>query len=284
MKTLIDEQQASRRAVRPVSPAAAYIGGKRQLAKTITPIIDATPHDLYAEPFVGMGGIFLKRELVPRAEVINDYSRDVATFFRVLQRHYAFFLDMLKFVLTTRADFERLIATPAETLTDLERAARFLYLQRLAFGGKVSGRNFGMDPYAGGGMNVSRLQPLLEAIHGRLAGVVVECLHWRAFVDNYDRPFTLFYLDPPYYGCEDDYGKEMFARSEFDQLADRLAAVTGKFIVSLNDTPEVRQIFGAFLQRQVQTTYTVAGGGTHKPVSELLISNFELPDPQPRLL
>jgi DNA adenine methylase len=46
--------------VRPVSPPAGYIGGKRNLSRRICAIIEATPHTSYAEPFVGMGGIFLR--------------------------------------------------------------------------------------------------------------------------------------------------------------------------------------------------------------------------------
>lgn len=77
-----------------------------------------------------MGGIFLRRQTRPRAEVINDRGRDIANLFRILQRHYPQFLDCLRFQLTTRAEFERLVAVDPDTLTDLERAARFLYLQR----------------------------------------------------------------------------------------------------------------------------------------------------------
>ena len=65
--------------VDPVSPAAPYIGGKRVLARTIIGKINATPHDGYAEPFVGMGGIFLRRTMQPRMEAINDISGDVGT-------------------------------------------------------------------------------------------------------------------------------------------------------------------------------------------------------------
>ena len=124
--------------VSPVSPAAGYQGGKRNLARRICALIEATPHDGYAEPFVGMGGIFLRRAARPRVEVINDISGDVATFFRVLQEHYPYLIDMLRWRITGRAEFDRLAAMPADRLTDLQRAARFLYLQRLAFGGKVS--------------------------------------------------------------------------------------------------------------------------------------------------
>ena len=118
-------------------------------------------------------------------EVINDISRDVATLFRILQRHYPQFLETLKFQLTSRREFERLAACDPSTLTDLERAARFLYLQRLAFGGKVAGRNFGVDVASSAGFNVTKLGPLLEAIHERLSGVTIECLPWRDFIDRY---------------------------------------------------------------------------------------------------
>lgn len=49
----------------PVRPVAPWLGGKRNLAKRITSILDATPHTTYREPFVGMGGIFLRRTSRP---------------------------------------------------------------------------------------------------------------------------------------------------------------------------------------------------------------------------
>lgn len=258
--------------VRPVSPVAGYVGGKRLLAKSIIPRIDAIPHVTYAEPFVGMGGIFLRRSRVPKSEVINDLNGEVATFFRILQRHYTAFMDMLRYQLTMRREFERLKATDPATLTDLERAARFLYLQRTAFGGKVSGQNFGVDVRGGGSFNVSRLGPLLEELHERLAGVVIENLTWQDFIDRYNRPGTLFYLDPPYYGSEGYYGKELFQRSQFEEMAERLERLQGSFLLSLNDCPEVRRIFKRFAIERLDTSYTLAGHGRKKDVGEVLIS------------
>src|SRR4051812_5258282 len=77
------ESYMSSTIVQPVAPAAGYIGGKRNLAGRLTRIIDQIDHQLYAEPFVGMGGIFLRRRRKPRAEVINAVSGDIVTFFRV---------------------------------------------------------------------------------------------------------------------------------------------------------------------------------------------------------
>lgn len=259
------------KSVEPVRPAAGYIGGKKQLAKTIIAAIEKIHHDTYAEPFVGMGGVFLRRRRAPRAEIINDRSGDVATFFRILQRHYVPFMDMLRWQITGRQEFERLKASNPLTLTDLERAARFLYLQRTAFGGKVSGRNFGVDPL-GGRFNVTKLMPMLDELHERLAGVVIECLPWAEFIGRYDRPGTLFYLDPPYYGGETDYGVGLFDRAEYDRMAEVLSGIQGRFILSLNDVPAIRKAFKGFALRPVKLTYSLSGGNG-RPVGELIITD-----------
>ncbi|WP_119084584.1 DNA adenine methylase [Altererythrobacter sp. B11] len=264
--------------VRPVSPAAGYQGGKRNLARRICAIIDRTEHDGYAEPFVGMGGIFLRRSTRPRTEAINDISADVANFFRVLQEHYPYFIDMLRWRVASRHEFDRLAALAPERLTDLQRAARFLYLQRLAFGGKIVGRSFGVDSRAGARFNITKLEPMLADLHERLAGVIIEQLPFARFIARYDRPGMLFYLDPPYFGCEDDYGAGVFDREDFEQLAQVLAGARGKFLLSINDTPEIRAVFSAFNMQEVATTYTIssAAAGSGKRVGELLISNFAL--------
>lgn len=256
--------------VAPVSPAAPYLGGKRLLAKTIIQRINATPHDGYAEPFVGMGGIFLRRTMRPGFEAINDISGDVVTLFRILQRHYAYFLNEQRFTLASRKEYERLVASDPATLTDLERAARFLYLQRLAFGGKVSGRNFGVDKTRVR-FNISRLEPLLADLHDRLAGVVIEQLPWADFIRRYDRPGMLFYLDPPYWGGENDYGKGVFGRNDYAAMAEVLAGIKGRFIVSLNAVPAIFETFSKFHIEEVDCTYSVSSQGS-KTVKEVIIT------------
>lgn len=265
---------SSTAAIAATKPAAGYIGGKRNLARIIVPIVDRTPHTGYAEPFVGMGGIFLRRRQRPTAEFINDISGDVTTFFRVVREHYGFFMDTLRWLVASRAEFERQRALPPEQLTDLQRAARFLYLQRLAFGGKVEGRHFGVAPGQGARFNVLRLERDLAELHDRLAGVVVEQLPFGDFIRRYDRADMLFYLDPPYWGCETDYGQDVFSRGDFDQLAAQLAGIKGRFLLSLNDTPGVRDCFASFKMRAVETTYQVGGGANARKAGELLISNY----------
>lgn len=134
----------------------------------------------------------------------------------------------------------------------------------------MAGRNFGVDPSSSGSFDLNKLGPLLADLHERLAGVVIENLPWLALIERYDRPGTLFYLDPPYWGSEGDYGAALFDRQQFAQMAERLARLQGRFILSINDVPEIRELFGRFELQAVSLNYSVSGGkGT--PARELIV-------------
>lgn len=266
------------RPVEPVAPPAPWQGGKLRLAPKIIERIAEVEHSTYVEPFVGMGGVFFRRTSRPAAEVINDASGEVINLFRILQRHYAAFMDHLKYQLTSRREFERLVRTDPATLTDLERAARFVYLQRTAYGGKTRGQNFGTALDRPARFDYAQIAPALEDVYERLTGVVIENLDWAEVMRRYDSPMTLFYLDPPYWGCEDDYGRALFSRDRFAEMAAVLSAIDGKAIVSLNDVPEVRETFARFRMEAVELSYAIsqASGGPVK-VGEVLIYNFAQP-------
>ncbi|MGD9470518.1 MAG: DNA adenine methylase [Novosphingobium sp.] len=255
--------------VRPVRPVAPYIGGKRALAKRLVAMIDAQPHDLYAEPFVGMGGVFFRRTRRPRKEVINDISTDVVNLFRLLQRHYQQLLDVLKWQVCSRAEFERLVDMDLSKLTDLERAARFLYIQKASFG--AVGRRYGVALAQSARFDLTKLVPMLEDAHERLCGVDIERLPYADLISRYDTPGTLFYLDPPYFGTEDYYGKGVFSRDDFGRLRALLDGIEGRFIMSINDVPEIREIFAGFAIEEVGLNYRV--GGRVTPARELIISS-----------
>ncbi len=221
-------------------------------------MISAVPHETYVEPFIGMGGVFLRRPFRPRGEVINDISGDVVTLFRVMQRHPEALIRCMKWQLASREEFNRLNAVDPRSLTDIERAARFVFLQRLAYGGRPHARTFGTQVARPARFDVEKLVPMIEAVHRRLSGVTIECAKYTDVIELYDRPETLFYIDPPYFNCEDYYGPDVFDRADFKALAARIARIKGRFILSLNDVPQVREIFGAFDIQPVQLRYSIA--------------------------
>lgn len=260
--------------VKPINPIAPYLGGKRLLAKTIVPIIEQIPHSIYAEPFLGMGGVFFRRTQKPKCEAINDINSEIINMFRMVEKFPDYLADMLKFKICSRAEFKRMLATPPLLLTELERAVRYLYIQKNAFGGKTFSQVFGVA-LERTRFDSERIIPQIHMLHKRLAGVYIECLPYQEFIARYDRPDTLFYLDPPYWNCENDYGKGIFSKADFDELARLLKGIKGKFILSINDVPEIRQIFTGFHIKEVQTTYTT-GTQSGKAAAELLVSNVDL--------
>lgn len=255
-------------------PVMPWFGGKRKLAKRLVTIINQVDHICYAEPFVGMGGVFLRRTHKPKCEIINDLSKDVSNFFRVVQRHPEELIAHLRLKVASYDEFYRLKAIPPDSLTDIERAARFIYIQKLAFGGKAVGNDFGMTTTGNARFSTEQVLPAIERLHKRLNKVQIQCLDWKRFIERVDRKHTLFYLDPPYFGHEDDYGKGMFEQSQFEAMANILDNIKGKFILSINDKPEIRACFADFHQKQVGLTYTAGGNDKLKPVTELIITNF----------
>ena len=159
--------------VKPTEPIAPYLGGKRLLAKTIVPIIEKIPHNIYAEPFMGMGGIFFRRTQKPKCEAINDINSEIVNMFRMVERFPDYLADMLKFKICSRAEFKQMLATPPLLLTELERAVRYLYIQKNAFGGKVRGQAFGVDVGRSGRLISEKLIPQIQELHRRLAGVYI---------------------------------------------------------------------------------------------------------------
>lgn len=254
--------------------AAPYLGGKRRLAKRICERIGAIPHETYAEVFVGMGGVFFRRAWAPGQEVINDKSGDVATFFRVVQNHYQAFVDYMKWQVASRSEFDRLRHMEPSLMTDIQRAARFYYLQKLAFGGKSVGQSFGVQPPKPSNFNPLRVAEDLGELHERLAGVIVENLDYAELIRRYDKPATLFYLDPPYFGGEKDYGKGLFERADYERMAAQLGEINGAFLLSINDVPEIRAAFSAFHMEEVRLKYSISKEEA-TAAAELIISNRE---------
>lgn len=238
-------------------PLAGWMGGKSLLAKRI---IERIPeHNCYVEPFAGAAWVLFKKQ-ESKVEVINDINHDIVTLYRCLQWHLEEFIRYFKWVLVARDEFERLKKANPDTLTDIQRAARFYYLQQSCFGGKITGPTFGYGSTRGPKLNLLRIEEYLSAAHLRLSRVYVECLPYADIISRYDSAETFFYLDPPYWDCEAYYGKGIFSREDFAKLAAQLAGIKGKFLLSLNDTPGVREVFKNFAIEAVQTKYTCSNG------------------------
>jgi DNA adenine methylase len=249
-------------------PIVKWVGGKRRLAEHLIPRFPR--HKCYVEVFAGGAAIFFMRPPAD-VEVLNDINGELVRLYRVVQHHLEEFVRQFKWALTSREVFKWLQDTPPDTLTDIQRAARFYYLQQNCFGGKVEGQNFGTATTSPPGLNLLRLEETLSAAHLRLSGATVERLDWKECIKRYDRPHTLFYLDPPYFETE-GYGVD-FPFAEYVEMAAMLRQISGRAIVSLNDHPAIRSAFAGFHIETVDIDHMVGGKAAAR--KELIIFSWD---------
>ncbi|EAM8612096.1 DNA adenine methylase [Salmonella enterica] len=250
-------------------PIVPWIGGKRRLAKYILPLFPA--HTCYVEPFCGAAALYFLK--VPsKTEVINDINGELVNLYRVVKHHLEEFVRQFKWALVSRQIYKWLQDTPEETLTDIQRAARFYYLQKQAFGGKVADHTFGTSTTSAPRFNLLRIEEELSMAHLRLSRTMIEHLDWHQCIERYDRPHTLFYCDPPYWGTE-GYGVD-FPIGNYIRMAALARSIRGKMIISVNDIPEMRQAFKGLNIQSVDISYNLKVTGKATPRKELVICNF----------
>ncbi len=256
---------------------SGWLGGKSQLARTI---IDMMPeHHHYCEVFGGAGWVLFKKT-ASKLETINDINGDLVNLYRVFKYHPDALVQEFETQLISRDEFERLKASNSKTLTDIQRAARFYYLLRTCFGAKISEPNFFSHVERKPHLKLGdELKLTLSKIHHRLQKVNIENRNFDTLIQKMDRPTTLFYLDPPYYNCENYYGKDIFSREDFAKLNNILRNIQGKFILSLNDVPEVRELFEGFYFQTKKIRWSLnCQSQDDNNGKEIIITNFKIPD------
>jgi DNA adenine methylase len=247
----------------------SYIGGKSKLSKIIISMIP--DHKTYCEVFAGAGWVFFKKD-PSKYEMLNDKDGDLIAFYRVLQNHLEEFLKQFKWLLSSHQWWDEWTRQQeAGGLTDIQRAARYYYIQRQSFGGKVAGRTWGASVEHAPRINLLRIEEDLSAVHIRLSRVIIENLDWLNFVKKCDRKTSFFYLDPPYYRAP-VYQHNFYKLDDFLFMAKELKSIKGKFILSINDLPEMRNCFSFFNIRPVTVGYTT--GKSRSIGKELIIKNF----------
>lgn len=251
-----------------------YLGGKSRLAKRIVERIPS--HTTYVEPFCGGAWVYFTKK-PSTVEILNDRDGELVRFWNVVRHHLPEFLRCLDFSLVSREEFEKESKQDPTILTDIQRAVRYYRLQRMGFGGKTTNRTFGTSTVRPSSLNIPAARERLKDVHQKLARTTIENLDACDCIKRYDSPETFFYIDPPYW--EADFYAVSFKGDDFKRLAETLKTINGKFILSLNDTPEVREIFSHFTIEAIETKYSL---GNSKKASdtrgverkEVLIKNF----------
>ena len=250
-----------------LKPPISRMGGKSKLRKTIIGLLPE--HTCCVEVFFGAGWVYFGKE-PSKTEVINDVDKELINLFRMIKYHAPEIERMLEYEFSGRDIFEEYKNYNVTDLTEINRAVRFLYLISQSFASK--GKHYGY------GTN-SRPSPHIfyknefAGIKDRLRNTFVENLSFEKVIGKYDRDYTVFFCDPPYFEtC--GYGNE-FGEKEHLLLRDNLKNIKGKFILTINDHPQVREWYKGFNIKEVQVNYSVSKEKTARSkYNELIITNY----------
>lgn len=256
----------------PVNYLINWIGGKRLLRARISELI---PKDIasYIEPFGGGGWVLFYKENWAGLEVYNDLDERLVNLFRIVKHHPDELIKEFKWMLGSRKIFkETLESTPQ---TDIQKACRFMYLLTRSFGGAA--RHFGTGKRAGGAIKSHHnILARIEAISLRLDKVIIENLDFERLLERYDYKDAFFYCDPPY---TSGVGYETTSTADFEheRLKDLLKKISGRFLLSYDDSEKVRKLYKGFpmleVERQKGINNKNPNGNIYK---ELLIANYRI--------
>lgn len=249
-----------------LKPPICRVGGKSKLRNTIIEMIPI--HTCYVELFFGAGWVYFGKE-ESKVEVINDIDGELVNLFKIIKYHSPEIERLLQYEFSGRDIFEEYKNCSIEYLTEIHRAIRFLYLITQSFAGK--GKVYGYGTTKKPSQHI--FKEVLGEIRERLKNTYVENLSFEKIIDKYDREHSFFFCDPPYFetsGYDNKFGEE-----EHIILLDKLKNLKGKFLLTINDHPKVREWYKDFNIKEVEVNYSVSkdekGRGKYK---ELIITNY----------
>lgn len=244
----------------------SWVGGKRLLRKAILEQFpDPDTYNRYIEVFGGAAWVLFSREKHAHMEVYNDVNGELVNLFRIVKYHPEALQKELDWVLISREQFFDAIQQ-THGLTDVQRAARFWIAIKESFG--TDCRSFGLRP-----RDMQKAISFLQEASKRLNQVIIENVDFTQLIKTYDRPDALLYLDPPYYDAE-KYYPDRFQPGDHKWLKKVLENIKGKFILSYNDCPEVREMYSGYSITAVNRQDNLVAKSQSRQYKELIIKNF----------
>ncbi len=251
----------------PTRPFFARQGGKTKLSKFIVSKLPTGYENMiYVEPFVGGGSIFFRKK-TSKKEVINDLDKDI----------YNMFIDMksvgdkiqhMDFNNISRSEFNRL-KNKKSFNNKKARLYRNLILSKWSFSGT---RKTYIGEKSASSYRFTKVGAFIKKraldYKMRLKDVKIHKQDFSTIIKKYDSPNTIFYLDPPYSYSYKDYSNWVSPVKVYNTLKN----IKGKFLLSYDNSKDVKDLFHNYKIIKVNTIYEVSG--KRQSVKEILIKNF----------
>lgn len=250
-----------------LKPPISRMGGKSKLRKTIIEMIPE--HTCYVEVFFGAGWVYFGKDK-SKVEVINDIDRELVNLFKMVKYHAEEVRRLLAYEVSSRDIFSEYKNIDVRSLTEIQRAVRFIYLLSQSFASK--GDHFGYGTTGIPKPQIFNTEDLLK-LKERLRNTYIENLSFEEILKKYDRAHTFFFCDPPYF--ETCGYKNKFTEEDHIKLRDMLKNIQGKFLLTINNHELVRKWYKDFNIVETEVAYSVCKDSSgRRNFKELIITNY----------
>lgn len=262
-------------------PPVKWAGGKSQLLEQFKELFPAK-YSLYLEPFVGGGAVFFY--LKPEKAVLIDSNEELINFYLVVRDCLDALLVDLKKHENQAEYYYKIRALDPATLSPVERASRFLYLNKTGYNGLWRVNRQGKHNVPFGRYKNPRIvdEPNLRAVNRALKQAEIICGDF-SLVLEYVRPQSFVYLDPPYHPVSvtasfTSYTAESFGEEEQKRLASVFRELDKRgclVMLSNSDTSFIHGLYQGFNITTVQAKRAINCRADRRgPVKELVIRNY----------
>jgi DNA adenine methylase len=258
-------------------PVICRVGSKRRFAELLTHILPQ--HRTYVEPFAGSASIFFYKKPAEK-EVLNDLDPLVYNIYKSIQRLPAnIIIPNLDTPEKVEAFHKKHVNTPQDILIqNLIRSCGGWMGKSVKEGNKI--QRF---------INPQNRLKYLKEYKARLRGVHIQNDDYGKIISDYDSPSTVFFFDPPYEESDNLTYAKGSDKFDFVRFRDTVAKTKGKWLITINDSKYIRELFAKFhIQPVVIIGHHKNTGhaGTARTIGtddrpELLISNYVLPRDAP---
>ena len=270
-----------------ISPVVKWVGGKRQLLSALLPYVKKQPYTRYIEPFIGGGALLLA--LLPEKAIINDYNKELINVYEVIQNDVSSLIACLMehekkhskaYFYAIRSEDRK---EDFKSTSPVDRAARFLYLNKTCYNGlfRVNAKDqfnvpFGQYKHP----NIVNREGLIALAKYFTENQVHIYSKDYADILAMAHPGDFVYLDPPYMPLSESssftsytdkgfsYKEQVRLRNECNKLRDKDIS----FIESNSDCQAVRELYKDYTIITVKAARSINSKASKRgKINEVLI-------------
>lgn len=270
-----------------VAPILKWVGGKRQLLSEIRPLIP--PYEKYYEPFIGGGALFF--ELQPAHALINDYNHELVNVYSTVKSDVMGLIKSLKNFSNTAEEFYRIRdidrnVSEYRKLSNVERAARIIYLNKTCYNGlfRVNSQGHFNTPYGAYKQPNIVNEKTLIAVSDFLKSNDISFLTGDfALAVSTAKKGDFVYFDPPYDPLTSSasftgYSETGFSKEDqirLKKICDDLDSRGVKFLLSNSATDFIKDLYKDYTITIVKAKRSVNSIASKRgEIEEVLVRNY----------